>query len=258
MKILNKNYNIDNKLNKDIILISDIHYNDYTDLNRLNFILKEIKKHKPDYICIPGDIINKANIDNEKEFIEWLKKLSKITKVIISLGNHEFYVNKNKDIYNLNKELIKEIKDINNLYLLDNDNVIIDNINFIGITLPIEYYKNNKLCYDELNKIKIYKKYYNILLCHSPLNICDKEILKDKNIDLILCGHMHGGVLPNFLRKLFKNRGLISPTKGIFPKCAYGYLKIENSNIIISSGIRVLPFKLLNKLFRMEIVKIQI
>lgn len=256
MKILNKNYNIDNKLNKNIILISDIHYNDCTDLNRLNFVLKEIRKHRPDYICIPGDIINKANIDNEKEFIEWLKKLSKITKVIISLGNHEFYVNKNKDIYNLNKELIKKIKDINNLYLLDNENVVIDNINFIGLT--IEYNKKNKLCYEEINKIKIYKKYYNILLCHNPLNICDKKILKDKNIDLILCGHMHGGVLPNFLRKLFKNRGLISPNKGLFPKYAYGYLKIENSNIIISSGIRVLPFKLLNKLFRMEIVKIQI
>ena len=256
MKILNKKYNIDNKLNKKIILISDIHYNDCTDLNRLNYVLKEIKKHKPDYICIPGDITDKANIEDEKEFIEWLKKISKITKVIISLGNHEFYVNKNKDIYFLNKELIKKIKNINNLYLLDNDNVVIDNINFMGITIKDS--KKSKLCYEELNKLKTYKKYYNILLCHNPLNICDKKILKDKNINLILCGHMHGGVLPNFLRKLFKNRGLISPTKGLFPKYAYGYLKIENSNIIISSGIRVLPFKLLNKLFRMEIVKIQI
>ena len=107
MKILNKNYNIDNKLNKNIILISDIHYNDHTDLNRLNYILKEIRKHKPDYICIPGDITDKANINDENEFIEWLKKLSKIAKVIISLGNHEFYVNKNKDIYFLNNFLKK-------------------------------------------------------------------------------------------------------------------------------------------------------
>ena len=62
MKILNKNYNIDNKLNKNIVLISDLHYQDKKDIKILNNVLDNIKKLKPDYICIAGDITDKAFI----------------------------------------------------------------------------------------------------------------------------------------------------------------------------------------------------
>lgn len=261
MKIINKNYNINSNLNRKIVLISDIHYENKEDIKKLNYILNNIKKIKPDYICIPGDIINKSQIDDEKDLINWLKKLSKITKVIISIGNHEFYVNKRNKVFDLNKSLFNKISQIDNLYLLDNKNIIIDNINFIGLTVPMEYYdeNNNSKDFDKcLNNIKIDKKYYNILLSHSPINICNYEILKDMNIDLILCGHMHGGVVFNFLRPIFKNRGLVSPNKKLFPKIAYGYLKIANTNIIITSGIKVIPYKSINKLFKSEIVSINI
>ena len=260
MKIINKVYNIESNLNKKIVLISDIHYSNKKDINKLNYILDNIKKLKPNYICIPGDIIDESNIEDEKDFIRWLKKLSKISKVIISIGNHEFYINKHKNIFGLNKVFLEKISSIENVYLLDNKNIVIDNINFIGITLPLEYYgeKNIESVNKYLNKIKLYKKYYNILLCHSTLNICNSKILKDKNIDLILCGHMHGGIVPNFMRKIFKNRGFISPNKKLFPKITYGYLKIGNTNIIISSGIKVIPYRLIDKFFRSEIVNINL
>lgn len=259
MKIRNKKYNIDNKLNKKIVLISDIHYENKKDIKILNNLLDNIKRIKPNYICIPGDIINKSYINDEDEFIKWLEKLSKITKVIISLGNHEFFINKYKKIFGLNKKLIDKISNINNVFLLDDKNIIIDNINFIGITIPMEYYEEKK--YSDfikcLKNIKTYKKYYNILLCHSPMNICDEKVLKKINVDLILCGHMHGGVVPMFLRKICKNRGFISPYKKLFPKNAYGNIKIYKTNIIISSGIKVIPFKILNY-FAPEVVSIKI
>ena len=259
MKIIDKFYNIDNKLNKNIVLISDLHYQDKKDIKVLNNLLDNIKKIKPDYICIPGDITNKTFIKDEKEYINWFKKLSKISKVIISLGNHEFYIKKYRKIYGLNKELLKKISNIENIYLLDNENIIIDNINFIGLTIPMKYYKEIKHndFYKCLDNLKIYKKNYNILLCHSPLNICDKEILKNRNIDLILCGHMHGGIVPKFMRKIFKTSGLISPNKKLFPKYAYGYIKMSNTNIIISSGIKVIPFRILNN-FSQEVINIKI
>jgi len=260
MKIIDKFYNINNKLNKNIVLISDLHYQDKKDIKTLNNILDSIKKLKPDYICIPGDITDKALIKDEEEFIVWLKKLSKVSKVIISLGNHDFYINKYRRLYGQNKELLKKISNIKNLYLLDNKNVIIDNINFMGLTILMEYYKETYKSNDFyrcLDKININKKCYNILLCHSPLNICNKEILKNRNIDLILCGHMHGGIVPKCMRKIFKQRGLISPNKRLFPKNVYGNLKIGNTNIIISSGIKVIPFRIIN-IFSPEIVNIKI
>lgn len=260
MKIINSFYNIDNRFNKSIVLISDLHYESKSDIIILNKVLDNIKQLKPNYICIPGDIIDNSNIKDEKDFINWLKKLSNISKVIISLGNHEFRIKKSKEIYSLNSLLLNKIKKIKNIYLLDNENIIIDNINFIGLTIPMECYKDknkiNEFC-NCLNKIKTYKKYYNILLCHSPINICNKEVLKNKDIDLVLCGHMHGGLVPKFIRKIFKHRGIIGPYKTLFPKYAYGNIKINNTNIIISSGIEFIPYRIL-KYVSPEVVVIRI
>ena len=129
----------------------------------------------------------------------------------------------------------------------------------MGITIPIKYYFEKKLDKKELkdtfNKLKIKKGKYNILLCHSPIDICTKEYLDDSNIDLVLCGHMHGGVLPNFLRKVVKNGGIITPERKLFPKKCYGYIKVCDTEVIISSGITVI--RPLRNLFVSEIVKIK-
>ena len=54
-------------------------------------IIDNIKNHKPDYICIPGDLVDDVAIlyefpDNLTNFI---KSLSKIAPTIISKGNHD-------------------------------------------------------------------------------------------------------------------------------------------------------------------------
>ena len=260
MKLIKKIYNINSDLDKSVVLISDIHYSNKKDIKVLNYVLDNIKKIKPNYICIPGDIVNKSKINDEELFVEWLRKLSNVCKVIVSIGNHEFYINKYKKIYGLNKSFFNKISSIDNLFLLDNKNIIIDGINFIGLTLPIELYfdESNKL--DEFNKylkkVKTNKKYYNILLCHSPVNVVNSNKLD--NIDLVLCGHMHGGLVPSFVRKILKNTGFINPNFRLFPKNVYGLIKRNNTNVIITSGIRILPFKLLNKVFNPEVVKINL
>lgn len=265
MKIVNKKYNLGNKLNKKIVLISDIHYYSKKDIKRLNDVLDNVKKISPNYICISGDILDKANIFDFDLLIEWLNKLSSVTKVVMTLGNHEFYVSKSKNIYRLNKKYINKIKMIENLYLLNNENEIIDDINFIGLVLPIEHYQFNNENQEEfkyyIKNIKTNKKYYNVLLCHSPVNISKKEILSKTNIDLVLCGHMHGGIVPRFLRFLFGTRGLINPQKKLFPKNVYGNIKVGNKNVIITSGIKVLSeshFPLGRYVFSSEIVEINL
>lgn len=265
MKIVNKKYNLDNKLNKKIVLISDIHYHSKKDIKRLNNVLDNIKKINPDYICISGDVLDKARVIDFSLLIEWLTKLSNVAKVIMTLGNHEFFVNKRKNIYKLSIKHINKIKKIENLYLLNNQNEIIDDINFIGLVLPIEHYMlNNENEEDFKSYIKYIKtnnKYYNVLLCHSPVNISKKEILNKIDVDLVLCGHMHGGMVPRFLRFLFGTKGLISPRKKLFPKNAYGKVKVGNINVIITSGIKVLseshiPFA--TNMFSSEIVEINL
>lgn len=255
MKIVNKKYNVKSSVNKKVILISDLHYSNKEDIDRLNYILENISLQEPDYICICGDLIDKSAILDEEDIINWLKKLSLVAKTIISIGNHEFYINKHNKVFGLNKEFFKKVSSINNLYLLDNDNISIDGINFIGLTVPMDlYYKTNitKEMNELLNRLNFINDKFNILLCHSPELIFNKSILNNRNINLILCGHMHGGAVPTFLRKIFGHRGIISPRKKLFPKYSYG--KIDN--MIITSGIKVIPKGKFTNVFRPEVVRI--
>jgi hypothetical protein len=59
-----------------------------------------------------------------------------------------------------------------------------------------------------------------------------EDIIKQIDVNLILCGHMHGGIVPNCLRKIFRHNGIISPSKSVFPKNVYGK---EYYNIIGST-----------------------
>lgn len=266
MRITNKKYNIKGSTNTNIVLISDVHYYNIDDIKYLNKVLKKIEKLKPQYICIPGDLIDECNIYNEDQLINWLIRLSNIAKTIISIGNHEYYVSRKKRIYGFNKELFYKIKKLDNIYLLDNESVIFDEINFIGLTLPNDYYykygENDSNFYTYIETVKANKKYYNILLCHSPINMCNKEVINKLNVDLILCGHMHGGLMPKIFRPIIKKRGLVSPLKTLFPNNVYGNIKINNTNIIITSGITIIsnlnPFRKLKKIFSGEIVNIKI
>ncbi len=265
MKIINTNYNISGNILTKIVLISDIHYHSKQNLKILELVFENIKKINPNFICIPGDIIDEYNVEDEDVLIRWLKKLTKISIVIMSLGNHEYYFKKSDGIFKLNKNLLNKISKINNLYFLDGTNVTIGNINFIGLTLPIEYYMYGEKSSDfkeQLKLIKFDEKYYNVLLCHSPVNINKENIPENLNINLVLCGHMHGGIMPMFLRKIVKNRGLIDPRMRLFPKNVYGHLKINKTDVIITSGITVISninkFRFLRNLFVSEIVTVDI
>lgn len=268
-------YNITNKkINSlNISLLSDIHYYDKRDVNKLNLISHKLKDLKPDYICIAGDLIEESTVSDLKYLYCWLKNLGKICKVIISLGNHDISIRKSNKYYK-NEEFINSIKNITNVVLLDDETFVENNICFIGLTNSIDYYykdndRENFNCFiKELKtkKLKINKSKYNILLCHSPISIINKNIKKEcnllGNIDLVLCGHIHAGLTPRILQKILKHRVLISPDKRILVKDAYGHIKRNNIDYIISSGITKAshynPIHFMDNLFYREIVDIKI
>lgn len=270
-KISKVNYNVKAKVDKKIVLISDLHYYNKDDLVKLNKVLEEIKFINPDFICIPGDFIDEAKVHDMDLFLEYLKRLTKISKVVMSIGNHDVIVHESgKHSYEINNNFFAKIKKIRNLYFLDNQVKDIDGICFIGINLEFNYYYNsmsNKKDFIEyFNKIKnIDSKKYNVLLCHSPVTVTEDEIVKTLNnkINLVLCGHMHGGLTPRWLQKILKDRILINPTKNrLFVKYGYGYFKRKKINYIITSGITKLShlsnLSIFDKLFSPEVVTINL
>lgn len=263
------NYKIESNLNKKIILLSDLHYHSRKDLTKLEKVYQKLENINPDFICITGDFIDEAKVSDEDLFVFFLKKLSKICKVIISLGNHDIVLrHKNKE-YFYNIELFNKIKKIRNVYLLDNETKVIGDICFVGINLGFDYYYNKNESDEEFlsiyNNLKLLNsKKYNILLCHSPLAVTTNKVINNlKNIDLVLCGHTHGGLTPTIFQKYLKNTILVSPNKmKLFLKNGYGQIINNNCNIIISSGITKLSsasgISSLDFLFTPEIVLIEL
>jgi len=269
MKIKINRYNLGNTYKKRIILISDIHYFNKKIINDLYYLLEEIKKQKPDYICISGDTTDDIYIKDKEELVKWFKDLSKICKVIIEIGNHEFYYKHVlKESYD--KELYNKIDRIKNVYVLDNQVHSEFGINFIGVTLPYEYFdtdeQEEELIYFMNRKYRNLSRGYNILLCHSPHQIAKESVMRKlkchKDIDLVLSGHMHAGLSFEWSKKILKGRGLVSPKKALFPKHCYGLYKIDNTKVIISTGVTKLAkshiFGLFNFLYKSEIIVIDI
>ena len=242
-KIEIANYIIENqKIPKEfngynIVQISDLHNKSFGKHNYK--LLNEVNKINPDVIFITGDLID-GESKNFRNSLELVKNLTKKYKVYYITGNHEqkSLVKRYKDLY---VKYFKELSSLEAIHL-DNEWVRISKgnnyINLYGLTVPFEYYKylfdndkNTEIEKDFLNK-KLgasNRNEYNILLVHTPFYF---EKYEKWGADLILAGHVHGGIirLPFF-------GGLLSPNRTFFPKYDLGRFEINNSVMIVSKGL---------------------
>ena len=252
-KIIFDKYEINTtKLDKKLLIMSDIHYCSKKDKNLLDRVYNAIKDKSYDYILIPGDFINNSKVDDEDVFVDFIKDISLIAPVILSIGNHDIALGWGRTkTYCLNEELFNKIKSIKNVHLLDNDTYKKDNIRFIGLTLPLDYYRyheNKNFFMRYTNNIfkSVPKTTYNILLCHSPVFFEDSKMIKEvpflENISLVISGHLHAGLVPRCLRKKMKGKGFVDPFHAFFPKRCYGFHHLnDGKKVAISSAIQKFP-----------------
>lgn len=223
-----------------ILQISDLH-NESFGINN-NILINKIDELKPDIICITGDMID----GSKKDFsvaLNLLDELSKKYKVYHIIGNHEQKVmkNKHKDIY---KEYFAKLN-LKNIVDLKNEKIKIERngqfINLYGLIVPYKYYpyllnenyKNKKL---ELKKCEIEKllgkinpKEYNVLLSHNPFFF---EEYSKWGADLVLSGHVHGGII-----RLPLIGGVLSPNRQLFPKYDLGEYNMDKATMILTKGL---------------------
>ena len=229
-------YNSNVKKDITIVHLSDIHFNNNISNKTLDKLRKYVDKVKADYIMITGDTLDDPVIVDDKnkikELVSFLTSIAKNTKVFIGLGNHDIIDDKDYLFF-------KKLDQLYNIYVLNNSSYQDEFIYVSGFTLPTEYYYNiNKdesvsVLLRELNNNnslinKLPNNKVKITLIHSPIKIVNEEVLKKlKGYDLVLCGHTHGGMVPENLGFIFKNRGIIAPNKKIFPSIARGKIEKE-------------------------------
>ena len=250
------------KLSEDFhfVFISDLHEVQHGKKNEK--LLEAIKAASPDYILLGGDIITsyKKIDDYFEDTIDFLYKLSEISKVIFTPGNHEHALFDIRDCEINLKACDKDEQDIDrinrlekclndcNIPILRNDNLYVDqkNVRIYGLDLDLKYYRRvirrapESDCIEKLLG-KVDSNPYTIMLAHDPEHF--KEY-SQWGCDLVLSGHLHGGIVkvPGF-------RGVISPQLKLFPKYDAGVFSLGTAKMLLTRGIGThsVPVRVFNK-----------
>lgn len=212
-------FELGNKYGIVLAVLADIHN------RRVAEFLPIVEKNKPDRILIPGDLVDGAAIEKVKEHegfvedaVELLDRISEIAPTYLSIGNHE-----------------KQFRDdeIKGLYksdaaILENRYVKAGDLYIGGLSSGRNYHDKKASQIPDVGFIDEFEKVdgYKILLSHHPEYYA--PYLKDRNIDLIISGHAHGGQVR------ILGYGLYAPGQGIFPKYTSG---IHDGKFIVSRGI---------------------
>ena len=257
-------------------LISDIHFSSNVDSVKLNVITKQAEKLNPNYILIPGDLLDSLDsIDDEHEFRRlknWLAHLGKIAPTLICLGNHDFY-RKNPAHNNIfskegrwfsekSSRFIEVVNQIGNVMILDNQSYKSRDVYIFGFTQSSSYFQfdhdkrrnasllrpggeNLSVMLKDLNTIdqglisKLPKNKVKIALIHSPIYLTHPKVAaKLVNFDFIISGHMHNGIVPPVLNEIWhSDRGIIAPGKRIFPHGSRVKIRSNHDRIITLGAV---------------------
>jgi len=199
---------------------------------RENRILEILKEEKPDLILVSGDLVSfEGPYEPVLSFFHQLKVPLGIYAV---LGNTE-YSNENGSCILCHEERSKSLKRNQHPIFLRNSfsqlKVNGRTLNILGVDDPVDKRSNLRKSLKGINSEEP-----SILLAHSP------EIFKEASelgIDLLLCGHTHGGqiFLTRYLRKIFPLEASLEFIDGFFQKAKT--LMYVNRGI----GTSYLPFR---------------
>lgn len=281
----------------NLFLISDIHFSHSLRSQTMNAVIERAKTEAPDYILIPGDLIDSlTSLDEPSEqarFSAFFEQLGKIAPVIAGLGNHDFYRvpegSKNNiwTPWEIDKpeKLKQSLEPLNRVILLDNQTYEDDRVLVFGFTQTPEYYSmdlrkkgehgptsvedRNVLIHDleqiEKSRLtKLPKNKLKIALVHSPIRLDDPEVIKFfDEFDLVITGHTHNGATPPILHDFwFSNRGLMAPGRGSYlpDRTRIG---IYDKKIILCGPITTIqshahPLTPLNYCFPVHVARVEI
>lgn len=221
----------------------------------------DIKEYAPDLILCGGDTLTATPGKKQDNAYKFLKELSEIAPVVSGYGNHEYramiYPEKYRDMHDV---FLKKCDEYG-IKLLSNESLYREeeNIKISAATIDRLYYKRFKLQHMDDNYIesilgKNDEEAFTILLAHNPDYF---EKYNAYGSDLILSGHVHGGLIRLPLLhgiahpgiKLFpKYNGGVYDDKGKFVPYADSYVSSKNAMIrfVVSCGIgfHTLPLRL--------------
>lgn len=227
------NYCVNNTKNDaklKFVVITDLHNKEYGEKN--SDLAELVKEQNPDFIAVCGDMVNRGDPDTTK-MKDVLEKLSKIAPTYCCLGNHE---RDNAAEFGTD---FKSETNSTGAVLLDNEYIKFTKNGksvLIGGMSDYPYYEfytpdddvPSRTLWEEFAEKA--KNNFTILLHHQPEYIA--EDAKKTDIDLIVCGHTHGGQI-----QLPFIGGVIAPNQGLFPKYDKDEFDLDGTKMIVCAGL---------------------
>ncbi len=233
------------KHRRKFVVLADLHGKEYGYNNEK--LLDAIDNLKPDGILIAGDMLTAKPGKDFSKVLSFMSSLSKKYPIYYGNGNHEYRLKLYPETYGtMAQEYEQGLKKIE-VFPLCNESTVVegDNIVIYGLEIDKRYYKRLAKNEMDLNYLKETigvpdRSKYNILLAHNPVYF---DAYAEWGADLVISGHVHGGVM-----RLPFVGGVISPSLTIFPKYSGGLYTKEHSQMVLSNGLgcHTIPIRIFN------------
>ena len=216
-----------------LVQLSDLHNREYGEENRR--LIDRVRALEPDLILMTGDMINSDDPDLSI-LLDLTHKMSEIAPVYCCYGNHETSWMKHFGV-DMRPGLEQAGATVLEAEFLD--------LECLGNALRLGgysgyYHTPHMLTQDparQAAEIRFTEDFentdvYKILLNHIPTNWLDWEYRNLYDVDLVFCGHYHGGVI-----RFPWGGGLYAPYIGFFPPYTKGIFTGDRATVILSAGL---------------------
>ena len=217
-----------------IALLSDLHGKSFgRDNSRL---IAKIGEQTPDAIFLDGDMIDRsADSADVQELLRLIKRLHEIAPVYFAPGNHEL------EYMQTDTSLLTQVTEAGAVIVNDSyvDVAIAGQpLRICGTMGHAFYFGRSEEEFSSSPEYQFLKAFEDtdvpkICLAHMPDTFIFNGAYNLWNVDLILSGHTHGGLI-----RLPFIGGLYAPMQGWFPEYDQGYFRLgEHMQMVITSGL---------------------
>ena len=237
-----------------IVFLSDLHNKKYGAGNKK--LLAAVDNIAPDLVLIGGDMVTARRTEKLEDVFALLEQLKKHYPVYYGSGNHEQRLKLYPENYSDTGERLERGILERGIIRLANETASLSELplDISSVEISRQFYKRGKT--PEMTKKHMDSflpgptdpDRLRILLAHNPDYF---QAYRRWGADLILAGHVHGGIV----RIPFLG-GVVSPKLTFFPKYDGGRFDEEGSTMIVSRGLgsHTIPFRLFNPGELVEII----
>ncbi|MBQ3105098.1 MAG: metallophosphoesterase [Lachnospiraceae bacterium] len=227
------------------VVLADLHNKQYGAHNWK--LLQAIDRLHPEGIFLAGDMLTSIKGRDFTPALELIHRLAEKYPIFYGAGNHETRLFLYPEVYGKMGEEYERSLLEKQVRILHNEGCGLPeyNIHVTGLELTREYYRRMQKVrmassYLEETLGKPDKEVFQILLAHNPEYF--KEYAK-WGADLVLSGHLHGGIM-----RLPLLGGVISPSLKLFPGYDSGMYHQGDSAMVLSRGLGVhtIPLRIFN------------